>query len=53
MRVAEEKEEGEKALLQRLFPDVRVAETTSFSAWVDQFELEAQLSIDNTKKQVC
>ena len=50
--VAEEKEEGERALLQRLFPDVRVVETTSFSSWVDQFEMEAQLCLDNTKKQV-
>ncbi|CAI8028659.1 hypothetical protein GBAR_LOCUS16316 [Geodia barretti] len=52
-RVAEEKEEGERALLERLFPDVRVAETTSFSPWVDQFEMEAQLCLENTKKQVC
>ena len=51
-RVAEEKEEGERALLERLFPDVRVAETTSFSPWVDQFEMEAQLCLENTKKQV-
>ena len=51
-RVEEEKDEGERALLQRLFPDLRVSDTASFSAWVDQFELEAQLSLENTLKKV-
>ena len=47
-----EKEEGQRALLQRLFPDVTVDDTTSFPVWADTFETQAQLTLDNTKKQV-
>lgn len=44
-------EAGQRALLHRLFPDVAV-ETAAFPIWVDQFEGQAQLKIENTKNQV-
>lgn len=50
-KVSEEMEAGQRALLQRLFPDVAV-EGTAFPVWVDQFEAQAQLTIEDTKNQV-
>ena len=48
----EEMEEGQRALLQRLFPDITVEDTSSSAAWTNQFEAKTQLSIEDSKKQV-
>ena len=45
-------EQSERALLQRLFPDVAV-EAASYPSWVDQFEIQASQAIENSKNQVC
>ena len=50
-KVSDEMEEGQRALLQRLFPDVTV-DATTFPAWTDLFETQARLTIEGTKKQV-
>lgn len=50
--VYEKMEEGQRALLQRLFPDVAV-DAVSFPTWVDLFESQAQLTVEATKKQLC
>ena len=49
--VREELEQNQRALLQRLFPDVTV-DASSFATWLDQFETQAQLTAENTKNQV-
>ena len=42
----------ERAVLGRLFPDVSVKGETSYPVLMEQFEKQAQLAIENTKKQV-